>query len=67
VARRSRDWNEGLADDLQDPEFARQFLTAAVEDGVPLKLALAKVIRATGVKGVFTERWDAEPKCAARH
>src|SRR6478752_7995793 len=50
MARRSRYWNEGLADDLQDPEFARQFLTAAVEDGVPLKLALAKVIRATGVK-----------------
>jgi hypothetical protein len=50
MARRSRDWNEGLADDLQDPEFARQFLTAAVENGVPLKLALAKVIRATGVK-----------------
>ena len=50
MARRSRDWNEGLADDLQDPEFARQFLTAAVEEGVPLKIALAKVIRATGVK-----------------
>jgi DNA-binding phage protein len=50
MTRRSRDWNEGLAEDLQDPEFARQFLTAAVEDGVPLKLALAKVIRATGVK-----------------
>jgi DNA-binding phage protein len=25
-------------------------LTAAVEDGVPLKAALAKVVRATGVK-----------------
>ncbi|MEO8904725.1 MAG: hypothetical protein ABI488_20080 [Polyangiaceae bacterium] len=50
MARRSRDWNDGLAEDLQDPEFARQFLTAAVEDGVPLKVALAKVIRATGVK-----------------
>jgi len=50
MARRSRDWNEGLGDDLQDPEFARQFLTAAVEDGVPLRIALAKVIRATGVK-----------------
>lgn len=25
-------------------------MTAAVEDGVPLKVALAKVIRATGVK-----------------
>jgi DNA-binding phage protein len=50
MARRSRDWNEGLAEDLQDPEFARQFLTAAVDEGVPLKLALGKVIRATGVK-----------------
>jgi DNA-binding phage protein len=50
MTRRGRDWNEGLAEDLQDPEFARQFLTAAVEEGVPLKVALAKVIRATGVK-----------------
>lgn len=50
MAKRSRDWNEGLAEDLQDPAFAREFLTAAVEEGVPLKVALAKVIRATGVK-----------------
>ena len=50
MARRARDWNEGLAEDLLNPEFARQFLTAAVEEGVPLKVALAKVIRATGVK-----------------
>jgi DNA-binding phage protein len=50
MARRSRDWNEGLASDLEDPEFARQFLAAAVEEGVPLKAALAKVIRARGVK-----------------
>ena len=50
MTRRSRDWNEGLAEDLQDPAFAREFLTSAVEDGVPLKIALGKVIRATGVK-----------------
>jgi DNA-binding phage protein len=50
MARRSKDWNEGLADDLQDPAFAREFLAAAVEDGIPLKIALGKVIRATGVK-----------------
>ncbi len=30
--------------------FPRQFLAAAVEDGIPLKTALAKVIRARGVK-----------------
>jgi DNA-binding phage protein len=50
VARRSKDWNEGLAEDLQDPEFAREFLMAAVEDGVSLQTALSKIIRATGVK-----------------
>lgn len=50
MSKRSKDWNEGLAEDLQDPEFAREFLTAAVEDGVPLKIALGKVIRARGVK-----------------
>ena len=50
MARRSKDWNEGLAEDLRDPEFAREFLTAAVEDGVPLQTALGKVIRAKGVK-----------------
>ena len=49
MARRSRDWNEGLAKDLQDPEFAREFLVAAIEEGVPLQEALGKVIRAFGV------------------
>lgn len=29
--------------------FAREFLTAAVEDGIPLQEALGKVIRAMGV------------------
>lgn len=50
MARRSKDWNEDLAEDLKDPQFARAFLAASVEEGVPLKVALAKVIRATGVK-----------------
>ncbi|HKU44454.1 MAG TPA: hypothetical protein VJR89_40115 [Polyangiales bacterium] len=50
MARRSKHWNEGLAEDLQNPKFAREFLTAAVEEGVPLQEALGKVIRAIGVK-----------------
>ena len=57
MARRSRDWNEGLAEDLKDKAFAREFLAAAVEDGVPLQQALAKVIRSTGVKE-FAARID---------
>ena len=50
MARRSRDWNRGLAADLQDPVFARGFLMAAVDDGVTVQQALGKVIHAMGVK-----------------
>ena len=50
MARRSRDWNEGLAQDLRDRTFACEFLMAAMDDGVPIQSALGKVIRAIGVK-----------------
>lgn len=50
MARRSRDWNVGLAKDLRDRQFAREFLLAAIDEGVSLQVALAKVVRAMGVK-----------------
>jgi len=50
MARRSRDWNEGLRQDLEGPVFAREFLIAAFEEGVTLQYALATVIRAIGIK-----------------
>jgi DNA-binding phage protein len=50
MTRRSKDWNEGLARDLKDPEFARAFLLAAIEDGGSLQQALGKAVRAIGVK-----------------
>jgi len=50
MARRAKDWNEGLAKDLKDPEFVREFLLAAADEGVSLQQALGKVIRAMGVK-----------------
>lgn len=50
MARRSEDWNVGLAEDLRDPAFAREFLLAAIDEGVDLQVALGKVIRAMGVK-----------------
>jgi len=50
MTRRTRDWNTGLAKDLQDQQFAREFLLAAMDEGVPIQVALAKVIRAAGVK-----------------
>jgi DNA-binding phage protein len=50
VARRSGDWDVGLAKDLRDLAFAREFLLAAIDEGVDLQVALGKVIRAMGVK-----------------
>jgi DNA-binding phage protein len=50
MARRSKDWNIGLAQDLRDPHFAREFLLAAIDEGVSIQIALGKVIRAIGVK-----------------
>lgn len=50
MARRSRDWNQGLAEDLRNPEFAREFLLAAIEDGVSVQRALGKIVRAMGVQ-----------------
>ena len=50
MARRSEDWNVGLAEDLRDPAFAREFLLAAIDEGMDLQVALGKVIRAMGVK-----------------
>src|SRR4029077_18746564 len=47
---RTKDWNEGLARDLHEREFAREFLLAAMDEGVPIQIALGKVIRAMGVK-----------------
>jgi DNA-binding phage protein len=61
MARRSKDWNRGLAQDLQDPAFAREFLLAASEDGVSVQLALGKVIRAMGVREFAAKVRMADP------
>ena len=61
MARRSRDWNEGLAQDLRDPEFARDFLLAAMAEGVSIQTALGKVIRAMGVKEFAEQAEMASP------
>ena len=55
MARRSKDWNVGLAQDLRDPNFAREFLLAAIEEGVSIQIALGKVIRAIGIKEFSVE------------
>ena len=49
MARRSKDWNEGLSQDLRHPGFAQEFLLAAMEEGIPVQIALGKTIRSFGV------------------
>lgn len=50
MARRAVNWNEGLAQDLKDPKIAREFILAALHQGLPLQDVLAKTIRAYGIK-----------------
>jgi DNA-binding phage protein len=61
VARRSRDWNIGLAEDLRDSRFAREFLLAAIDEGVSVQRALGKAIRAMGVKEFAAKARMADP------
>ena len=50
MTKSSQDWNEGLANDLKNFDFSREFILAALEDGTDLQEALGKVIRGYGVK-----------------
>jgi putative addiction module component (TIGR02574 family) len=43
MTERSEDWNVGLTQDLQDDEFVREFVAAAIEEGEPLKAVLLKL------------------------
>ena len=43
MTERSEDWNVGLTQDLQDDEFVREFVAAALEEGVPIKAVLLKL------------------------
>jgi hypothetical protein len=48
MARRVKNWNEGLAKDFRDPAFVKAFIQAALEEGLPIQVVLGKVIRAFG-------------------
>ena len=66
MARRSEDWNVGLAKDLRDAAFAREFLLASIDEGVDLQLALGRVIRAMGVTEFAAKVHMAAPTSCAR-
>jgi DNA-binding phage protein len=50
MPKRSEHWNEGLAEDLKDFEFAREFILSASEEGLSIQRVLAKVIGLYGIK-----------------
>jgi len=50
MARRTRDWNKGLANDFKDTAFVRAFVNAALDEGVPIQQVLRKVVDAVGLK-----------------
>jgi DNA-binding phage protein len=51
MAKKGKDWNEGLAKDLRNFKFAHKFILVAIqEESMPLQIVLGKVIRAYGVK-----------------
>ena len=51
MSRRTVDWNKGLAADLHDPEFVREFIRAALEEeDIPIQTVLRKVILLHGLK-----------------
>lgn len=55
MPKRTIDWNEGLALDLHDPKFAKEFITAALDEGLSIQKVLGKVIRCYGIKE-FSQR-----------
>jgi len=59
--KRSRDWNETLAAELRDAEFAREFVAGLLDEGFSLREALAKTIRAYGVSEFASKAHIASP------
>lgn len=50
MARRTRDWNKGLATDFKDSTFVREFINAALDEGVPIQDVLRKLVDVVGLK-----------------
>ncbi len=49
MPKRSKEWDETLQKELKKPKFAKAFIEACLGEGVPVHIALGKVIRAMGV------------------
>jgi DNA-binding phage protein len=54
-------WEEGLLQDLKDPDFAKGYTDACLAEGVSLQVALGKVIKAQGFSDVARKAHMAVP------
>ena len=61
MRKKSVSWNEGLTKDLKDPDFAKGFVEACLAEGIPLQVALGKVIKAQGSSYVARKAHMAVP------
>ena len=50
MARRTQDWNKGLANDFKDSTFVREFINAALDEGIPIQEVLHKLVDVVGLK-----------------
>ncbi len=50
MARRTQDWNRGLANDFKDSTFVREFINAALDEGIPIQDVLRKLVDVVGLK-----------------
>lgn len=54
-------WEDGLMERLKDPEFAKGYVEACLEEGMSLEMALGDVVRAQGVTKVAKRAHLARP------
>lgn len=50
MARRPKDWDENMFEDLSDPIFTSDLVKGLVESGMPIRAAIRDVIDGLGVK-----------------
>lgn len=58
---RLRKWEDGLLERLRDPDFAREYVQACLEEGLPITEAVGAVIRAHGLDKVAKRAHMAKP------
>ena len=52
MPKRSKDWNEGLLEDLKNTDFVKEFISAAINEGFSLQEVLNKMVHTVGIKEI---------------